>query len=91
MSVQYLIDYENVHEAGLCGINALPAEDSVYIFHTSCSDRITLSCLDDVCAWVKVILVPPGKQSLDMHLGSFLGYLIGKEENPDAQYAILAP
>ena len=28
---------------------------------------------------LKVILVPPGKQSLDMHLGSFLGYLIGKE------------
>ena len=90
MSVQYLIDYENVHEAGLCGIKALAAEDSVYIFHTSCSDRITLSCLDDVQAWVRVILVPPGKQSLDMHLGSFLGYLIGKEDNPDTQYAIVS-
>lgn len=90
MSVQYLIDYENVHEAGLCGIKALPAEDSVYVFHTSLSDRITLSCLDDVQAWVKVILVPPGKQSLDMHLGSFLGFLIGKEDSPDTQYAIVS-
>lgn len=90
MSNQYLIDYENVHEAGLCGIKALTSEDSVYIFHTSNADRITLSCLDDVAAWVKVILVPPGKQSLDMHLGSFLGFIIGKEENPDTQYVIIS-
>ena len=90
MSVQYLIDYENVHESGLCGIKTLTAEDSVYIFHTSISDRIALNCLDDVQAWVKVIMVPAGKQSLDMHLGSFLGFLIGKEDSPDTQYVIVS-
>ena len=90
MSNQYLIDYENVHEAGLYGIKALTAEDSVYIFHTSDTDRIALSTLDDVAAWVKVIPVLPGKQSLDMHLGSFLGYLIGKEECPETQYIIVS-
>jgi len=90
MSVHYLVDYENVHESGIYGMDALSAEDCVYLFHTSTTDRITLSTLDDVRAWVKVILVPPGKQSLDMHLGSFLGYLIGKEADPDTKYAIVS-
>ena len=90
MGIHYLVDYENVHESGLYGIDLLTAEDSVYIFHTSSTERITLSLLDNVRAWVKVIPVPPGKQSLDMHLGSFLGYLIGKEENPDTRYAIVS-
>ena len=90
MGVHYLVDFENVHENGLYGMYELPAEDCVYIFHTSCSDKISLGCLDDVQAWVKVILVPPGKQSLDMHLGSFLGYLIGKEQDPETRYAIVS-
>lgn len=90
MSVQYLVDYENVHESGIYGLDALSAEDCVYLFHTSTTEKITLSTLDDVRAWVKVILVPPGKQSLDMHLSSFLGYLIGKETDPDTKYAIVS-
>ncbi len=89
MGVQYLVDYENVHESGLCGMDALAAEDGVFIFHTSTGDRISLSRLDDVQAWVKVILVPPGKQSLDMHLASFLGYLIGKDD-VETTYAIVS-
>ena len=90
MSVNYLVDFENVHETGLSGMRSLTAEDCVYVFHTSMNDRISLRCLDDVRAWVKVIPVPPGKQSLDMHLGSFLGYLIGKEENPETRYAVVS-
>ena len=89
MSTQYLVDFENVHEARLYGMDALTAEDGVIIFHTSPYDRISLSRLDDVQAWVKVIPVPAGKQSLDMHLGSFLGYLIGKED-ADTDYAIVS-
>jgi len=89
MGVQYLVDYENVHELGLCGMDRLAAEDCVYIFHTSVSDKISLSSLDNVRAWVKVIRVPPGKESLDRHLGSFLGYLIGRGEE-DTRYAIVS-
>lgn len=89
MGVQYLVDYENVHEAGIYGMETLTAEDNVYIFHTSQNDKISLSRLDNVKAWVKVILVPPGKQSLDMHLGSFLGFLIGKED-ADTKFAIVS-
>ena len=61
MSVQYLVDYENVHEAGMYGMDKLAAEDCVYIFHTSATDRISLSRLDNVRAWVKVIPVPRGR------------------------------
>ena len=89
MGVQYLVDYENVHETGLIGMDKLTAEDSVFIFHTSKNDRISLSRLDNVQAWVRVVMVPPGKQSLDMHLGSFLGYLIGKE-GAETRFAIVS-
>ena len=89
MSIHYLVDYENVHEIGLSGMDRLAAEDCVYIFHTSASDRISLSRLENVEAWIKVISVPPGNQSLDMHLGSFLGYLIGKS-NDDDIFAIVS-
>ena len=89
MSVHYLVDYENVHEVGLAGMDRLAAEDCVYIFHTSASDRISLSRLENVQAWIKVISVPPGNQSLDMHLGSFLGYLIGRG-NDDDIFAIVS-
>lgn len=34
MSIQYLVDFENVHEAGLYGMDSLTAEDGVIIFHT---------------------------------------------------------
>lgn len=90
MGVQYLVDYENVHETGIIGLEELSPEDNVYIFHTNMTEKIRLSILDYVQAWVKVILVPPGNQSLDMHLGSFLGYLIGKEEDPETQYVIIS-
>ncbi len=83
MSVHYLVDYENVHDSGLYGMDRLTAEDRVYIFHTSSTDRISLSRLENVQARMKVILVPPGKQSLDMHLGSYLGYLIGQGNDGD--------
>ena len=89
MSVQYLVDYENVHEAGVFGMDTLTADDCVYIFHTFATDRISLSRLDNVQAWVKVIPVPPGKQSLDKHLDSFLGYLIGKSDD-DTRFAIVS-
>ena len=90
MSVQYLVDYENVHETGLQGMDLLTPEDNVYILHTSLTDKIALSTLDNVQAWVRVIPVSPGSQSLDMHLASFLGYLIGKEEDPETRYAIVS-
>lgn len=90
MSVQYLVDFENVHEAGLLGMDLLTPEDSVYVLHTSLTDKIALSTLDNVQAWVRVIPVLPGSQSLDMHLASFLGYLIGKEEDPETRYVIVS-
>ena len=90
MAVHYLVDFENVHLTGLEGIKWLTMEDSVYLFHTNAADRIPLGFLDNVSAWVRVIIVPPGDQSLDMHLVSFLGYLIGKEEDAETRYAIVS-
>ena len=90
MSVQYLVDFENVHEAGLYGMDLLGQEDNVYILHTSSCDRIPLWIFDNVQAWIRVVPVPPGNQSLDMHLVSLLGYLIGKEEDSETRYVIIS-
>ena len=66
----YLIDYENVGSEGFKGC----------LFYTDNSRKIDLDIINDH-GESKLIThkVPTGNQSADMHLGSYLGYLIGKE------------
>ncbi|MBQ8162316.1 MAG: hypothetical protein IJ083_16435 [Clostridia bacterium] len=79
MAFHYLIDFENVHEDGLHGISRLKPEDAVYLFYTINANRISLDVFaNGIPSKLEVIRIVAGKQSLDMHLNSFLGYLIGK-------------
>lgn len=78
MAKYFLIDYENVREGGLEGSEKLGAEDSLYLFYTKNANKIGLDCLNNVSAAIRVLKVPAGKQSLDMHIASMLGYLAGK-------------
>ena len=75
----YLIDYENVGAGGLAGCDRLTKSDYIYIFFTKNAKKI------DMCeiakhgdAELKMIEVSAGKQSTDIHIGSYLGYLAGK-------------
>ena len=34
-STTYLVDFENVHDAGLHGIQKLPSGETVYLFYTA--------------------------------------------------------
>lgn len=75
----YLIDYENVHSDGLIGCGELGRADHIVIFFTRNAKSIDMSDISDHgSAELKMIEVPAGKQSADMHIGSFLGYLAGK-------------
>ena len=73
----YLIDFENVHEQGLIGIAKLPPEDTVHLFYTKNAAKISLDILSEVKAKLCFHKVNVGKQSLDMQLVSYLGFLLG--------------
>lgn len=75
----YLIDYENVHEDGLFGCEDLGKTDHIFIFFTQNAKSIDMRIISNHgSADLDMIEVPAGKQSLDMHIGSYLGYLAGK-------------
>lgn len=88
--LSYLIDFENVHDGGLAGIENLNEEDCVYLFFTDNANKLSLDYLADIRVPLVVKKVASGKQSLDMHLVSFLGYLIGCEPPEGRQYAIIS-
>ena len=76
----YLVDYENVHCDGLNGCEELGKTDHIFIFFTKNAKSIDMSEISDHGgAELKMIEVPVGKQSADMHIVSFLGYLAGKK------------
>ena len=87
----YLVDYENVGEAGLNGLASLAKSSVVYIFFTKNANKINMESL--LCSEsVQVRFVPtmPGHQELDKHLVSYLGYLIGGNTNNTDRYFIVS-
>ena len=93
MKNYYLIDFENVNEEGLNGIFDLDESAFIYLFYTEKSLKISLDFLNDLLlkglkASLTLFKVPAGKQSLDSHIHSYLGYLIGLKE--DAKYYIVS-
>ena len=80
----YLIDFENVGLKGLEGAEKLTRHDHVYLFSTRNAPKIdtaTLSTFNNTN--FEVHEVPAKSQSLDMHLVSYLGFLLGKYiDNP---------
>lgn len=81
----FLVDYENVHTAGLEGIKKLSEADTVYIFYSENADSLTfetLRLLSDSKAKIEYIKVKTdGQNALDFQLSSFLGYLLGQNED----------
>lgn len=85
----YLIDFENVHEEGLSGSDKLGAHDHIHIFSTQNAPKISfkeLALLNSTEHFSHII--PAGRQSLDMHLVAYLGYLIGKDDH--SRYVIVS-
>ena len=76
METFYLIDFENVHNDGIANIESMTKEEHVHIFSTQNATNIRQDIF-----WlngdIKSHLVPVRKQSLDMHLVSYLGHLLG--------------
>jgi len=88
METYYLVDFENVHNDGIANIESMTKEDHVHIFSTQNATNIRQDIF-----WlngdIKSHLVPVRKQSLDMHLVSYLGYLLGIN-GKDCSYVIIS-
>ncbi len=88
----YLIDYENVHQAGLDGIEKLTENDKLVIFYTTNAETLTFSLYEKLVsckAEIKLYKVQcGGKNALDFQLATFLGYVLGN--NPDADCHIIS-
>ena len=81
----YLIDFENVGLKGLEGAEKLSAQDRVHLFSTRNAPKINTATLATFNGKNLVVHEVPAKsQSVDMHLVSYLGYLLGKHDpTPD--------
>lgn len=90
----FLIDFENVADAGLNGFFELTAEDTVDLFYTQKNNRISIdffkSFLDRrSLAELRLRKVATGNQALDLQLASFLGSLIAGGDGP-CEYCIIS-
>lgn len=83
----YLVDYENVHQSGLNGIEKLTENDRLVIFYTSNAETLTFSLYEKLVqcsAEIKLYKVQcGGKNALDFQLSTFLGYILGTDQNID--------
>ena len=71
-----MIDFENVHNDGIANIESITKENHIHIFSTQNATNIR-SDIFWLNGDIQSHLVPACKQSLDMHLVSYLGHLLG--------------
>lgn len=87
----YLIDFENVNEDGLSGAEKLGGCDHVDLFFTENVPKISIEKFTNLNRTdLSAHKIPVGNQSLDMHLVSYLGYLLGKNINKNCRYIIIS-
>ena len=76
----YFIDYENVHQSGLNGIEKLTENDKLIIFYTTNAETLTFSIYEKLIlckAEIQLYKVQcGGKNALDFQLATFLGYIL---------------
>ena len=94
MKRYFLVDFENVADAGMNGFFELTAEDTVDIFYTQKNNRISMDFFQsflerDHAATLRLRKVASGNQALDLQLASFLGSLIAGSRE-DCEYCIVS-
>lgn len=94
MKHYYLVDFENVADAGLDGFFQLSEDDTVYLFYSPKSNRINIDFVQKLLdgkakAQLKLLYVSSGNQALDLQLASFLGSLV-MQGSEDCVYTIVS-
>lgn len=81
VGLQFLIDYENVREAGLAGIEHLYQTDTLNIFYSAACQSVSRKMMDYIlqsgCEFRIYCLKKTGKNALDFYLVSRVGELLG--------------
>lgn len=88
----FLIDFENVHNDGLAGIDMLTENDEIVIFYSINADSISFELLHKFMfskAKLNYYKVRRGgKNALDFQLSSYLGYRV--KTDPEAEFYIIS-
>ncbi len=78
----FLVDYENVGNAGMKGCDYLDAQDHLIVFYSEAKKHMEQRCLEDItasgCTFEICKLCKAGKNALDFYIASRLGELIGE-------------
>ena len=79
----FLIDLENVKNQGMIGIEALAAEDRVFIFYSENANSLsipTIQAMNNSKATIDYVhLQRSGRNAMDFQIVALLGFLIGSE------------
>ncbi|MCC8043934.1 MAG: PIN domain-containing protein [Clostridiales bacterium] len=80
-NIHFLIDYENVGESGLDGLEYLESTDTLAIFYSVSHDKISRKMIDRImdsgCCFETYRLKKTGKNALDFYIISRVGELLG--------------
>jgi hypothetical protein len=91
METYYLVDFENVGSGGLSKCSGLNKTDHLVIFYTTNTKNIELDVINNHgAASFETKKVPAKSQSVDMHIVSYMGYLIGKYEGNSIKIVIIS-
>ena len=86
MSIYY-IDYENVHEKGLKGLDGLSGKDTVCLLYSETAQSLTIDTMAGLTASGVNILyfkcMNTGKNYLDFQLSTVCGLMAGRKEDTD--------
>ena len=89
----YLVDYENVHSAGLDGIHKLDDSSTVCIFYTKNANKLApslnIGMLESKAKITYIHAEAGAKNALDFQLSSYLGELI-MENGSECKYFIVS-
>ena len=86
----FIVDFENVGIDGIGNADVLGLEDHVHLFCTRNSAKICPSVLAGFNSTnLLTHVVPQGDQSVDMHIVTYLGYLIA-QKNPKDEFFIIS-
>lgn len=81
----FLIDFENVHNTGLEGLEYLTKDDTVNIFYSTVCEKIKrcrlAQILDSGCNWEINKLAHTGKNALDFYIATSIGEIFASEPN----------
>lgn len=86
-----LVDFENVDERGLSGVETLRETDRIIIFHNG-TNKMTFGMHKKLasakCSTEYIELKRNGRNALDFQLTTYLGYLIA--QNPNERFEIIS-